>query len=158
MLERLKPIADTCLFACVPDVVGDAVATAHQFEKWESGCRRRGIPSALVAQDGVEYLSWLGQAWYRIDAVFIGGTTEWKLGPNALKVAQAAKERGKWVHWGRVNTYQRFRYILSTGTADSFDGSKFARWRDTYLNEGLDWTTEPQHPQLFNPDKENVTA
>lgn len=141
MLDRLKPSAETCLFVAVPDVVGDAIATAKRFELWTSATRRRGLPSALVAQDGLEDLPlWLARTWHRLDALFIGGTTEWKMGPHAAAIAQEAKRQGLWVHWGRVNTRRRFDYIRSTGACDSFDGSKWAVFRKTYLDEGLAWT------------------
>lgn len=140
MLDRLKPLAETCLFVSVPDVVGDAAATAHRFECWSSATRRRGLPSALVLQDGVEHLArWLAIAWPRIDAVFVGGTTEWKLGPAAAAIAREAKQRGKWVHWGRVNTNRRIRHIRATGACDSFDGTKWAMFRHTYLDAGLEY-------------------
>lgn len=142
MLDRLQGVHG-CLFVTVPDVVGDAVATAKQFETWSVGVERRGLPMALVLQDGVEnLLDWYGYNFHRLAAVFIGGSTEWKLGPEARAFAQHAAAHGKWVHWGRVNSRKRFDYITSTGAAHSFDGSSFARWRKTYLNEGLAWTDE----------------
>lgn len=154
MLDRLKPLAKTCLFVAVPDVVGDARATARRFEGWESATRRRGLPSALVLQDGVEELPrWLNTAWPRINAVFVGGTTEWKLGPTAAAIARAAKRRGKWVHWGRVNSYRRIDYIRSTGACDSFDGTQWAMFRHTYLDEGLRHLLTEQLPLLeFGPE------
>jgi hypothetical protein len=140
MLDRLRSL-DRCLFVTVPDVVADARATAHRFESWSAGLHRRGLPAALVAQDGLEDLGrWLAFSWHRIDALFIGGSTEWKLGPEARALALEAKALGKWVHWGRVNTKRRFDYIVETRAADSFDGSQFARWRKTYLDTGLAWT------------------
>ena len=36
----------------------------------------------------------------------------------------------------RVNTRRRLRYAESIGV-DSVDGTKWAKWRDTYLDEGL---------------------
>lgn len=147
MLDRLQPLASSCLWVTVPDVVGDALETARAFERWAPGLERRGLPVALVAQDGLEDLDeWLARTWHRLDALFIGGTTEWKMGPAAAQLAREAKARGRWVHWGRVNTKRRYDYIVSTGAADSFDGSKFARFRRTYLDAGLAWTT--QAPQL----------
>lgn len=140
MLDKLKSLPG-CLFVTIADVVGDAVATAHAFEKWAPACERRGLPVALVAQDGLEDLpAWLERTWHRLDALFIGGSTEWKEGPVAAELAREAKRRGKWVHWGRVNTRRRFDLITATGAADSFDGSKWARWRKTYLPTGLEWT------------------
>jgi hypothetical protein len=41
-----------CLFVTVPDVVGDAAATARQWVRWQAASRRRGLPLAFVAQNG----------------------------------------------------------------------------------------------------------
>jgi hypothetical protein len=59
-----------------------------------------------------------------------------------MELAQEAKRRGLWVHWGRVNTRRRFDLIVAGGAADSFDGSKWARFRKTYLPGGLGWLDE----------------
>jgi hypothetical protein len=99
------------------------------------------LPAALVAQDGLETMLERVE-WERIAAVFIGGSTEWKEGPGAAAIAREAARRGKWVHWGRVNTRRRFDLIVATGAASSFDGSKWARFRKTYLDTGLAWTRE----------------
>lgn len=103
--NTLDRYADTpgCLWATVPDVVGDAEATAVMWRRWWSAPMRRGYRSAWVAQDG---------AWYipaGARAVFIGGTTLWKLGADARAFVQTAKARGCWVHMGRVNTLRRLR-------------------------------------------------
>ena len=45
---------------------------------------------------------------------------------------------------GRVNTLRRLRYAESIGV-DSVDGTKWARWRDTYLDEGLRFLTAFRH-------------
>lgn len=37
---------------------------------------------------------------------------------------------------GRVNTYRRIRYANSIGV-QSVDGTKWARFRDTYMAEGI---------------------
>src|SRR5205807_4076382 len=109
MLDRIAGLPG-CLFVTVPDVirmtdrgpVGDALATLEQFGKWAPALERRGLPVALVAQDGLEQLRRL-IPWHRIAALFVGGSTEWKLGAHARDIAQEARERGRWVHWGRVN-------------------------------------------------------
>lgn len=140
MIDRIAPLAASCLYVTVPDVVGDALATAHEFEKWAPAVTRRGLPAALVAQDGLEDMTaWLDRTWHRIDALFMGGSTEWKEGEQARELAREAKRRGKWVHWGRVNTKRRFDLLVEGGAIDSFDGSKFARFRKTYLDGGLEW-------------------
>lgn len=145
MCDRLKGLPG-CLFVTVPDVVADAHATAVQFERWSSAPRRRALPAALVAQDGIEHLqAWLTMAWPRIGALFIGGSTEFKLGPIARELVAQAHARGKWVHMGRVNTARRIAYAREIG-CDSIDGTKWVRWRDTYLQDGIARVAAP--PQL----------
>jgi hypothetical protein len=136
MLDKIEGLQGA-KFVTVPDVVADADTTMKLFDKWQPIVASYGLPPALVLQDGCEKHE---TPWDLIDALFIGGSTEFKLGPVAAEYAREAADRGKWVHWGRVNTRKRFDYIMSTGAAHSFDGSKFARWRKTYLNEGLTWT------------------
>jgi len=155
MLDRLRGV-DGCLFVTVPDVVGDARETAYQFERWFSAPARRGLPVALVAQDGLERLgNWLNSVWPRIDALFVGGSTTWKLGVPAGALVAEAKRRGKWVHMGRVNSAKRIAYAKAIG-CDSVDGTKWVRWRDTYLAEGLQLVSAP--PQLALGVDPEVTA
>jgi hypothetical protein len=139
MLDRIEGLPG-CLFVTVPDVVGDASATLELFVKWAPELERRGLPLALVAQDGLEFLRWAIE-WDRIDCLFMGGTTEWKESPAARELADEARARGVWVHWGRVNTRRRFDLVVAEH-GDSFDGSKFARFRKTYLDGGLEWARE----------------
>jgi len=148
MLDALVGMPGRCLFVTVPDVVADARATANLFEVWWGAVARRGLPAALVAQDGLEYLQrWLPMVWPRIDALFIGGSTEWKLGSSAEALAAEAKRRGKWIHMGRVNSARRIRYAASIG-CDSVDGTKWVRWRDAYLDSGLDLVGGPVQLRL----------
>lgn len=140
MLDRITGLAG-CKFVTVPDVVGDAAATRELFDVWAPELEARGLPVGYVLQDGSAEA---GVPWDRIDALFIGGSTEYKLGPEAAEFACEAKRLGKWVHWGRVNTLKRINYIASLGAADSVDGSKWARWRKTYLDTGLRWVREAE--------------
>ncbi len=89
--------ADRCAFAAAPDVVGDAAATLTRSLPMFERIRALGYPVALVAQDGLhpEQIPFDG-----IDAVFLGGTTSWKLGPAAADLAAHARAHGKWVHTG----------------------------------------------------------
>lgn len=143
MLDRIKGLPG-CLFVACPDVVGDANATAHMFAKWHGAIARRGLPVALVAQDG---LTPERVPWHLIDALFIGGTTNWKMGDDARQLIDAARLRGKHTHMGRVNSVRRLMYARSIG-CDTADGSKFARWRDTYLPNILRWLATGQQLPL----------
>lgn len=140
MLDALVGLPG-CLFVTVPDVVADPVGTIRGWVRWSEGVRRRGLPIGFVAQDGCD-LGLLPQ-WWLFDALFIGGSTEWKLGHAAARLVAEAKARGKWVHMGRVNTIRRLRYAHAIG-CDSVDGSKWARWRSTYLDGGLAALDQPQ--------------
>lgn len=122
MLERLRN-HPRCMWVSAPDVVGNAEATLQAFEQWEPVLRvNYGRPVALVAQDG---LTVEDTPWDDIHALFIGGTTDWKLGAEARVLIEAAKARGKWVHVGRVGTKKRIRYCQHVG-ADSIDGGVFS--------------------------------
>lgn len=137
-----------CLFVTVPDVVGDAPATLRQWSRWQSAPRRRGLPLAFVAQDGCE--RGLVPPWQSFDALFIGGSTAWKLGPAAERVVRAAKAHGKHVHMGRVNSATRARYAAAIG-CDSFDGTGSALFTDTLLPDYLAWAQAPRPERLFVP-------
>lgn len=126
-----------CLFATAPDVVGDAVATLELSRPWLPQIRNLGYEAALVAQDGLENLS---VPWDEFDCLFIGGSTEWKLGPAVVELVAEANARRKWVHMGRVNSKKRYQYAKSIG-CDSADGTflvfgplvnlpKLLRWFD----------------------------
>lgn len=108
-----------CLFATAPDVVGDAAETLARSTPMFLPIRKLGYPVALVMQDGMTPEM---APWDEIDAIFIGGTTDWKLGPEVPPLAAEAKRRGKWVHMGRVNSWRRFDYARSIG-CDSADGT-----------------------------------
>ena len=130
-----------CLFVAAPDVVGDAVATLDLFDTWSSEIRSYGLPVALVAQDGlaVEDLEWWEGAY---DALFLGGTTEWKMSPEAFILAETAHRHGTWVHMGRVNTRRRFKLAKSWG-CDSVDGTSSVMFTDTHLPWQLDHASGP---------------
>lgn len=129
LLERESGRREQCLFVAVPDVVGSARRTLEVFERWKP--RLDGWKLALVCQDGQEDLP---LPWDEIDAVFIGGSTNWKCGPHAEAIVRAAKALDKWVHIGRVNEPGRYNHFAKLG-ADSCDGSGIARY--THMREAI---------------------
>lgn len=122
LLEREKDHKDKCLFVTVPDIVGSARRTLEVFERWKD--RLAGWKLALACQDGQEHLP---IPWDEIDAVFIGGSTNWKCSDHAKQIVQAAKVLGKWTHIGRVNDPGRWEHFEKLG-ADSADGTGIARY------------------------------
>lgn len=137
--------ADTCAFAVAPDVVGDAQATLERSTPWLPKIRALGYPVAFVAQDGLEELP---IPWDDFDALFIGGTDNFKLGPHARTITTQAKQHGKWVHMGRVNSQRRFMYATAIG-CDSVDGTYLTFGPDTNLPKLLAWLRTLDQLALF---------
>ncbi len=119
-LRRMELHKSTCVFVAVPDVVADAIATLEKFRWYAWQVKAMGWPVALVAQDGLESLRWPPSWVY--DALFVGGTTEWKLSTAADWCIQRAQAAGKWIHVGRVNSLVRMRHFALVGV-DSVDGT-----------------------------------
>lgn len=142
-LERLKGVPG-CLFACVPDAVGDAAETDRLWAAWWSAPMRRGYRAAYVAQNGCQRIPWGARA------VFLGGDDEFKLGDEGRAVVAEAKGRGLWVHMGRVNTRGRLVYAHAIG-CDSVDGTTLGWGPDRNLPSMLRWLEELDRPRLFAP-------
>lgn len=121
MLERLRGFP--MRFVTAPDVVANAGATMNLFRLWEPMIHSLGFPVAFVAQDGqtVDALP-----WDSCEAVFIGGSTRFKLGADADTILAYAAARGKHRHVGRVNSWPRVQHFW--GLTDTIDGSGFSKW------------------------------
>jgi len=117
ILKRELPNRDKCHFVVCPDVVGSARRTLELFSHFYPSLH--GWKVALACQDGQEDLP-IG--WDLIDAVFIGGSTEWKVSRHSEAIIKAAKALGKWVHVGRVNSVDRYKWCERLGV-DSVDGT-----------------------------------
>lgn len=134
------------LFAVVPDTVGDWQQTRMDWIVHHSTVKNAGLRAAYVLQDG-QTSNWM--PWDDLDAVFIGGSTEWKMSDESRTLVDEAKTRGKWVHMGRVNSQKRIELAVGWG-CDSADG--------TYISFGPDINTPKlvkmmrygKRPQLHN--------
>ena len=135
----LEAHASRPLFVCLPDIVGDARRTIELFGHFSEATR--GLPRALVLQG---FIITLVYCWSKLDAVFIGGSDEFKISTEANNAARTAKMMGKWVHVGRVNTPLRVRNWLGLG--DSIDGSGISRY-DHMLEEVIS-TIKGEHSQM----------
>jgi len=138
--ERLLREAETHrpVFVCAPDMVGDARRTLDLFDAFDA--QLNGLPKALVLQDGIgEHAI----PWHKLEAVFIGGSDQFKISREAINACKTAKMLDKWVHVGRVNTSARVRDWI--GLADSIDGSGICRF-DHMLDDVL-MMIRGEHPQ-----------
>jgi hypothetical protein len=107
------------LFFPAPDVVGNAKLTLERSLPVLSQIRKLGFKAAFVCQNGVEETV---IPWDEFDCLFIGGDTTFKLSEQSRQLVVEAKQRSKWVHMGRVNSYRRIRLANSWG-CDSADGT-----------------------------------
>jgi len=147
LLERESERKALCRFVAVPDVVGSARRTLEVFDHWKH--ELRGWTLGLVAQDGLEDLP---IPWDDIGAIFIGGSTEWKLSIHVRHIIKTAQALDKWVHIGRVNDPKRFNYFKELG-ADSVDGSGISQY--SWMRERL--AVAPP-PGLFTTFAEELEA
>lgn len=123
------------LFAVVPDVVADAAATRSLWDQWAPTVLEAGHLPAYVLQDGQDDVA---VPWDEATAVFVGGSTEYKLSASAERHVREAKARGLWAHMGRVNSFNRLRLAASWG-CDSADGTFVAYGPDVNVPRLLRW-------------------
>lgn len=135
-----------CIFATAPDVVGDAKATIKRSLPWLPRIRELGYPAAFVLQDGSDEHP---PPWSEFDVLFVGGTTEFKLGAVARGYVKEAKSRGMWVHCGRVNSKRRLFYAATIG-CDSADGTFLVYGPDVNLPKLLSWIKDLDDCHMFD--------
>lgn len=147
MLDRLALLPRRPLWVTAPDTVGNALETLAKFWEWLPELTRRELPVAFVAQDGLELLT---PPWDHFDGLFIGGTTEWKLGQDVVRLIAEARSRKKWVHVGRVVSNRRIRRFVSLNV-HSIDSSGFSRFPRAVLAPAV-WLLEglSRQPSLFS--------
>lgn len=135
LLDKVCVLSDRSKlrFVAAPDVVGDASQTLDRWSRWAPLIRGRGLPAAYVLQDGAQDLP-------NCDALFVGGSTEFKLSREVDQFIADAQALGKWTHVGRVNTKCRLRHFYDIGV-HSVDGTTFSRWPDKSFKAALNWLT-----------------
>jgi hypothetical protein len=124
-LEKMEPYQASCLFVVVPDAVGNAIQTCSNYRYWVRYFE--GWPVAFAAQDGQENLPFPDY----FNALFVGGSTEWKESQAAIDCIKRAQALGKHIHIGRVNWKRRYNLFnvltgserfTCDGTRNRFDG------------------------------------
>jgi hypothetical protein len=125
-----------CLFAVVPDVVGDSAATDQRWMRYAEDVKALGYRAAYVTQNGCT------QVPHNADVVFTGGDDEWKMSDQAQRLAA-----GRPSHMGRVNTLRRLRFAAAHGY-DSVDGTFIAFGPDANLPRLLRFLRIAEQPVL----------
>ena len=125
-LKDIDAFGEGADFIVIPDVLYNAEETLAIAERWIE--RLKGYPLLIVAQDGMVRKD-LEAFTSRGIGVFIGGSTEFKLG-SMTWVADLCNQYKVLCHVGRVNSVKRIALCLQAG-AHSFDGSGPARFEPT---------------------------
>lgn len=146
MLDRIASARAVPLFVAVPDVVADHAATLDRWRHYLPIVAAAG-PPAFVAQDGAAPAN---VPWSDLSALFIGGSTTWKLSDQAAELVRAAADREIWVHMGRVNSRRRIQHAAAVG-CQSVDGSSASLFTDTHLPWMLDHVAAPAQLRLDAP-------
>jgi hypothetical protein len=135
-------------FVVCPDVFDPSGRPTHDetvalWMEWGPRIERHGFTPAFVCQVGatVDNLP-------ESPVVFLGGTTEWKLGPDAWAIAAACRESGVWVHMGRVNSKRRFDTARAMG-CDSVDGTFLTFGPDANLPRLRRWLDEAERQPML---------
>lgn len=148
-IDRYGP--ELCLWAVAPDVPFDAAGTLDESLPWLAKIRELGIPAAFAAQDGCDLIDG-GLPWDDFDVLFLAGSTEWKIGPTAQRLAAEAHRRGLTVHMGRVNSQRRLRIAEDFG-CDTADGTYLAFGPEKNLARLTSWLDDMwRNPSLFGND------
>lgn len=105
---------DGCIFVTLPDVVGSHKKTMELWTRYTPLIPH--VPRCFVLQDGCDEIP-IGAV-----AVFLGGSTSFKMSRSAAELVAEARRRGMHVHVGRVNTTKRYLHFRALG-ADTCDGT-----------------------------------
>lgn len=124
-LDRMGEGAD---WAVIPDIVAGGHASLDLSLRW----MRRVLDSTkrgmIAVQDGLDVADVAPFVGPRV-GIFVGGSTAWKL-ETLPAWASLGRDKGAWVHVGRVNTARRISACAIAG-ATSFDGTSVSRFATT---------------------------
>jgi hypothetical protein len=144
----LLDLPRTVRFVVCPDVFDPSGRPCHDetVERWRRLAPmiyRHGFTPAFVCQVGATATNVPGDA----PVLFLGGTTQWKLGAEASRIT-AAHKLDRWVHMGRVNSKRRFDAGRSMG-CHSCDGTYLTYGPDTNLPKLMGWLAEQERAPML---------
>ena len=114
-----------------------------------AGSAHHDSESEVVAHGAVDGLEQERIPWGDFDALFIGGSTAWKLGDACTALVREANRLGKWTHQGRVNSLRRLRHVQWQGCR-SADGAFVAFGPDKNIPRVEAWLRALRmQPQLW---------
>ena len=112
----------------IPDIVAGGPASLELSLKWMRRVLDETPRAMLAVQNGMvpeDVRPFIGA---RV-GIFVGGDTKWKMATLEQWCA-LGRERGAWVHVGRVNSKKRISACATSG-ATSFDGTSASKYAVT---------------------------
>lgn len=140
-LKTMQPYRDQCLFVAVPDAVGDYAETRRLWRQWLPAFA--GWPLAYVGQDGETDIP------TEASALFVGGSTFWKLCEQADDLIRLAQARGLHIHIGRVNWGRRYRHFRLLPGSESFTCDGTRGRMDGLHRTAIAWRAYQEQPPLW---------
>lgn len=145
-LEKFIPFQRMCIGVVVPDVMFDKEGTLLRWSKYVELVYSMGYRPFFVTQNGCDREDIPVNAF----GIFIGGDNKHKL-EESFDLIDEAKERGLWVHVGRVNSMKRMGIFK---VADSCDGTTL-KFEPSINNQEKLWraskniTKQKKEPRLW---------
>ena len=133
-LDWYKQWSATCVFVVCPDVVGSAVETTALYKKWFNTITGKCFPIAYVLQDGLNLDM---MPLYSCDAIFIGGSNDFKKSPIVASAVALAKKHNKHVHNGRISSKETILHTRKIG-CHSFDSTHYI-WQPDDIKKHLQY-------------------
>lgn len=143
-LENMIPYRNSCSFVVCPDKFGDSDTTLQLFDQYAQRIKFFNFPVAFVAQDGQDQKDFP----VNFDALFLGGSDQWRKSPGAAQTIKRAQKLGKWIHIGRVNSRKRIQYF-SLLNVDSFDGTHLIYNHIKHRRQLIRWMSESNSPLFY---------
>lgn len=124
MLDRVETFDRRPDFGCCPDIVAGGLRSLEFSMSWVDRLPRSygwylAVQNGMTAADVLPVLG-------RFAGIFVGGTGDWKM-QTLGAWSRLAKENGKKVHAGRVNTPPRTFVAMKVCQVDSLDGTNWNR-------------------------------
>jgi hypothetical protein len=121
-VDALRVCEANADWVVLPDIVAGGLRSLEKSAAWLSKITARKL---LPVQDGMTSEDVLPLVGENV-GLFLGGSTEWKLATMSYW-GQFAKNRGLYLHVGRVNTVRRIRQC-ALAPSHSFDGTSCTRF------------------------------
>lgn len=127
-IDALVTIGPRADFVAVPDIVAGGLDSLRLSARWLPWVLAHTELALVPVQDGMEPGDVATMVGPRV-GIFVGGSFDWKW-TTVSSWARFARERGVYIHVGRVNSAKRSNLCADLGV-DSCDGSTVARFSKT---------------------------